>query len=137
MVAEEGEVAEDLIEILEASSMPIDLARYVNHVCDPVVGAIATFEGTTHDTFGEKCILELRYEAYVPIALWHLRAICSDARIARPHHRLAVAQHLSTVLIDEASIFVAASVVDRVDTLEACYILIDEVKVSVPIWKKV
>ncbi|EHA8589722.1 Molybdopterin synthase catalytic subunit [Cocos nucifera] len=136
MAAEGEEAAEDLIEILEASSMPIDLARYVNHVRDPAAGAIATFEGATRDTFEGKRVLELRYEAYVPMALRRLRAICSGARAAWPLRRLAVAHRLGTVPVGEASVFVAASAVHRKDALEACRFLIDEVKASVPIWKK-
>ncbi|XP_010929418.1 molybdopterin synthase catalytic subunit [Elaeis guineensis] len=136
MAAEEGEAAEDLIEILEASSTPIDLARYVNHVRDPAAGAIATFEGTTRHTFEGKRVLELRYEAYLPMALRRLRAICSGARAAWSLRRLAVAHRLGTVPVGEASVFVAASAVHRADALEACRFLIDEVKASVPIWKK-
>lgn len=127
---------EDLIEILEASSTPIDLVRYVNHVRDPTAGAIATFEGTTRDTFEGKRVLELRYEAYVPMALRRMRAICSAARAAWRIRRLSVAHRLGTVPVGEASVFVAASAVHRADALEACRFLIDEVKASVPIWKK-
>jgi molybdopterin synthase catalytic subunit len=36
----------------------------------------------------------------------------------------------------EASVFVAASAVHRADAMEACRYVIDEIKASVPIWKK-
>ncbi|KAL5211542.1 hypothetical protein ABZP36_022389 [Zizania latifolia] len=54
---------EDLVEILDEASGRLDIARYVDHVRDLSAGAIATFEGTTHDHFEGKRVVELRYEA--------------------------------------------------------------------------
>ncbi|KAG6481195.1 molybdopterin synthase catalytic subunit-like [Zingiber officinale] len=126
----------DLVDILDASSGPIDIARYVDFVRDPAASAIATFEGTTRDTFEGKLVEELRYEAYVPMAARRLAAICAEARGSWPLLRLAVAHRLGTVGVGEASVFVAASAVHRAEAMEACRYLIDEVKASVPIWKK-
>ncbi|THU70437.1 hypothetical protein C4D60_Mb08t24980 [Musa balbisiana] len=133
---EKVEAEEDLIEILEPSSGPIDLARYVDYVRDPAAGAIATFEGTTRDTFEGKRVVELRYEAYVPMAARRLAAVCAEARAAWPVLRVAVAHRLGTVGVGEASVFVAASAVHRAEAMAACRYVIDEVKASVPIWKK-
>lgn len=126
----------DLVEILDASYGPIDTIRYVDFVRDPAAGAIATFEGTTRDTFEGKSVVELRYEAYVPMAARRLAAVCAEARASWPLLRLAVAHRLGTVGVGEASVFVAASAVHRAEAMEACRYVIDEVKASVPIWKK-
>ncbi|KAJ0965551.1 hypothetical protein J5N97_026689 [Dioscorea zingiberensis] len=125
-----------LVEILEPSDGPIDVARYVNFVRDPAAGAIATFEGTTRDTFEGKRVVELRYEGYVPMASRQLRAICGAARETWPVRRVAAAHRLGTVGVGEASVFVAVSAVHRAEAMEACRYVIDEVKASVPIWKK-
>uniref|UniRef100_A0A1D1XH76 Molybdopterin synthase catalytic subunit n=1 Tax=Anthurium amnicola TaxID=1678845 RepID=A0A1D1XH76_9ARAE len=132
--AEEEE--KTLIEIVEPSSVPLDVARYVSFVRDPACGAVATFEGTTRDTFDGRRVVELRYEAYGPMARRQLREICATARSRWAVERLAVAHRLGRVPVGEASVFVAASSVHRVDALAACGFLIDEVKASVPIWKK-
>ncbi|WOL17219.1 molybdopterin synthase catalytic subunit [Canna indica] len=131
-----GEEKKDLVEVVEASSGPINLTRYVDFVRDPAAGAIATFEGTTRDTFEGKRVVELRYEAYVPMAARRLAAICAEARAAWQLLRLAVVHRLGTVGVGEASVFVAASAVHRAEAMEACRYIIDEVKASVPIWKK-
>ncbi|CAA6671197.1 unnamed protein product [Spirodela intermedia] len=125
-----------LVEIVEASSGELDVGRYVSFVRDPSCGAIATFEGTTRDTFEGRRVVELRYEAYVPMALRQLRQICAAARSRWAVERLAVAHRLGRVAVAEASVFVAASSVHRAEALAACEFLIDEVKASVPIWKK-
>ncbi len=42
--------------------------RYVAAVQDPSAGAIATFLGVTRDSFQGKVVVQLQYEAYVPMA---------------------------------------------------------------------
>ncbi|TKY46643.1 Molybdopterin synthase catalytic subunit [Spatholobus suberectus] len=115
---------------------PIDIAKYMNFVSAPQAGAIATFSGTTRDTFEGKTVLELRYEAYVPMAIRCIKSICSSARASWNLHSIAVAHRIGTVAVGETSVFIAASSVHRDDALEACRFLIDEIKAKVPIWKK-
>lgn len=125
----------NLVEIMETLN-PIDVAKYMNFVGAPQAGAIATFSGTTRDTFEGKTIVELRYEAYVPMAIRCIKSICSSARASWNIHSVAVAHRLGTVPVGETSVFVAVSSVHRADALEACRLLIDEIKAQVPIWKK-
>ncbi|KOM26470.1 hypothetical protein LR48_Vigan272s005800 [Vigna angularis] len=125
----------NLIEILENLN-PVDVAKYMNFVSAPQAGAIATFAGTTRDTFEGKTVLELRYEAYVPMAIRCINMICSSARASWNLHSIAVAHRIGTVPVGETSVFIAVSSVHRADALEACRFLIDEIKAKVPIWKK-
>ncbi|XP_062082336.1 molybdopterin synthase catalytic subunit [Humulus lupulus] len=131
MAAEE----QTLVEILE-EHIPIDFSKYINYVSAPQAGAIATFSGTTRDTFEGKDVVELRYEAYVPMALKCVNTICSSARSSWNLHSMAVAHRLGPVPVGETSVFIAVSSVHRADALEACKYVIDEVKALVPIWKK-
>lgn len=124
-----------LVEILEENNL-IDLAKYVNYVSASQAGAIATFSGTTRDTFEGKTVVELRYEAYVPMAIRQMKSICSSARSSWDIHSIAVVHRLGTVPVGEMSVFIAVSAVHRADALDACKFLIDELKASVPIWKK-
>lgn len=124
-----------LVEVLEEHN-PIDLVKYITFVNAPQAGAIATFSGTTRDTFEGKTVLELRYEAYVPMAIRCLKSICSSARSSWNLHSIAVAHRLGPVPVGDTSVFIAISSVHRVDSLDACKYVIDELKASVPIWKK-
>lgn len=125
----------NLVEILETPN-PIDVGKYMNYVSAPQAGAIATFSGTTRNTFEGKAVLELRYEAYVPMAIRCINSVCSSARASWNLHSIAVAHRLGTVPVGETSVFIAVSSVHRADALEACKYLIDELKATVPIWKK-
>ncbi|KAK9274310.1 hypothetical protein L1049_019124 [Liquidambar formosana] len=125
----------NLVEILEEHN-PIDLVKYINYVHAPESGAIATFSGTTRDTFEGKTVVELRYEAYVPMALRCIKSICSAARSSWNLNSIAVAHRLGPVPVGETSVFIAISSTHRADALDACKFVIDEIKASVPIWKK-
>ncbi|XP_066311642.1 molybdopterin synthase catalytic subunit-like [Miscanthus floridulus] len=107
-----------------------------DNVRDLSAGAIATFEGTTRDHFAGRRVVELRYEAYAAMARRRLAAILWEARSRHVLRRLAVAHRLGPVPVGEASVFVAASATHRADAMEACRYVIDELKSSVPIWKK-
>ncbi|CAI0476719.1 unnamed protein product [Linum tenue] len=109
----------NLIEILDGNVL-VDIAKYTNYVSDPQAGAITTFSGTTRDTFDGKTVVELRYEAYVPMAVRQIQAICSSARATWKIHAISVAHRL----------------VHHADALDACKFMIDELKATVPIWKK-
>lgn len=130
-----NEDEKNLVEILEENH-PIDINKYTNFVHSPQCGAIATFYGNTRDTFDGKTVVELRYEAYVAMAIRCLNSICSSARSLYNLNAIAVAHRLGPVSVGETSVFVAISSVHRADSLDACKFVIDELKASVPIWKK-
>jgi MoaE protein len=93
----------DLAELLDpTSTAPIYIAQLVNHVRDPAAGAIANFEGTTRDTFSGCQVVELRYEAYEPMAIKRLAAMCAAAWEKWQLIRLAVLHRLGVIPIDEA-----------------------------------
>lgn len=130
-----AEEEKTLVEILEENNL-IDIAKYINYVSDPAAGAIATFSGTTRDSFEGKTVLELRYEAYVPMAIRQIKSLCQSARSSWNLKSVAVAHRLGPVPVGQTSVFIAVSSVHRVGAMEACKFLIDEIKASVPIWKK-
>ncbi|CAM6097566.1 unnamed protein product [Calypogeia fissa] len=124
---------EDVLEIVDT---PLEMAKYVDAVRDHGAGAITTFIGTTRGTFQGREVIELQYEAYKPMALLELKKICTSARTRWSLIGVAVAHRLGIVPIGEESVFIAVSSAHRKDALEACQFLIDELKATVPIWKK-
>lgn len=123
----------DVVEIIDGA---IDMSKYVDLVRDPGAGAISTFLGTTRDTFEDQQVVELRYEAYHAMAVEQLRRICTAARDRWALTRIAIVHRVGVVAIGEASVLIAVSSVHRKESLHACEFLIDELKTSVPIWKK-
>ncbi len=66
-----------LIEVLPSA---LELARYVSFVGDASAGAVATFMGTTRDSFQGKQVLRLEYEAYEPMAVRKMQ-VCQSTTL--------------------------------------------------------
>ena len=133
MATEENHREGDLVELTKE---PLNLKKYVDAVRHPSAGAIATFSGTTRDNFHGRPVLTLEYEAYEPMAARQIRMILSSARSRWSLMSVAAAHRIGTVPISEESVIVAVSAVHRGDAINACHFVIDEIKASVPVWKK-
>ncbi|KAF8071118.1 Mocs2-1 [Scenedesmus sp. PABB004] len=121
---------------VEVTEAPLDAAKYVARVTHPSAGAISSFVGTTRDTFQGRAVLRLEYEAYVPMALAKLRELCEQVRQRWEVIAVAMAHRTGVVEVCEASVVIAASSPHRKAALEAVHWAIDELKATVPIWKK-
>jgi len=62
---------------IEVTPEALDAGRHIAKVTDPSAGAVASFVGTTRNTFQGKEVLRLEYEAYVPMALKKLK-VCDE-----------------------------------------------------------
>jgi molybdopterin adenylyltransferase len=118
------------------TSSPLDIGAIVNSVGDPSCGAISSFVGTTRDTFQGKRVIKLEYEAYIPMAMKKLREICEIAASRWDIHRMSIFHRTGVVPVKEASVVIAVSSAHRKESLECCSWAIDELKATVPIWKK-
>ncbi|XP_066568155.1 molybdopterin synthase catalytic subunit isoform X1 [Amia ocellicauda] len=105
-------------------------------VC-PSCGAVSMFIGTTRNSFEGKKVVQLEYEAYIPMAEAQLKTIFREIRKRWPsvkhicvHHRLGI------VPVTEASVIIGISSTHRSESLEAVRYCIDTLKATVPIWKK-
>ena len=118
------------------SSARLDVAGILRSVEDACCGAISSFVGTTRDTFQGKRVIKLEYEAYVPMAMRELRKLCDVAVGRWDVHRMAIWHKTGECPVKEASVVIAVSSAHRRAALEACAWAIDELKATVPIWKK-
>lgn len=115
----------------------LDLSSCTDWVNDASCGAISTFIGTTRDTFEGKKVTKLEYEAYVPMAQKVLQDICAMAKSRwQGIGKMCIWHRTGTVPVKEASVIIAVSSTHRRDSLECCAWAIDELKATVPIWKK-
>jgi len=114
----------------------IDLQELVNFVGDPEAGAIATFIGTTRNNNEGRKVIALDYEAYPEMAEKELARIGAEARAKWSIGRMAIVHRLGPVQITEASVIIAVSSAHRDAAFAACRFAIEEIKKTVPIWKK-
>jgi molybdopterin synthase catalytic subunit len=118
------------------SAEPLSVAAAVAEVRDDAAGAIATFIGTTRAQSRGREVMHLEYEAYEGMA----EQVMADlaAQLLDRHELCGVAVHhrVGRVDIGETSVVIAVSAPHRAAALAACAEAIDELKVTVPLWKK-
>lgn len=121
----------------EITETPLRPEALMGRVSDPGAGAIATFVGTTRNSFGGRRVRHLEYEAYGPLAERALETVGMEIAKRWPMVTgVAIAHRLGRVEIGEASVVVAISAPHRADALAACAFGIDLLKRELPVWKK-
>ena len=128
-------MAPDLIVLSES---PLDPAAALAAVQDPAAGGIDLFLGTArqehHPQLGE--LQALDYAAYPEMALREMRRLAAEARTRWPICRCAILHRTGRCAVGQASVIIAVSTPHRADAFAACRFLIDQLKSTVPIWKK-
>ena len=118
------------------SGEPLSLDVAVAEVASPEAGAIATFSGTTRAHSRGRTVTRLEYEAYEGMAEAELERIASELSQRYSLLRVAIHHRTGVVGIGETSVVVAISSSHRADALAACRDAIDQLKQTVPVWKK-
>lgn len=114
----------------------INLQELTDFVADPAAGAMATFVGTTRDTNEGRRVVRLEYECYPGMAEKEMRKIAEEALTRWPIKKVAIIHRIGRVDIGEASVAIAVSSGHRHAAFEACHYAINQLKETVPIWKK-
>ncbi|KAJ8673192.1 hypothetical protein QAD02_004454 [Eretmocerus hayati] len=114
----------------------LDVNAIIEIVVSPECGAVSSFIGTTRNNFEKKKVVKLEYEAYQPMALKEMQAVCKSIRSQWEVEKIAIYHRLGEVPVMEASIVIAVSSPHRKESLQAVDYAINALKSSVPIWKK-
>jgi molybdopterin synthase catalytic subunit len=105
-------------------------------VCRSDCGGTALFVGTTRSPSQGRVVEQLEYEAYEAAAVPAMRALAETALIAHGLGAVYVAHRVGVVPEAEPSVVVAAAAPHRAEAFAGARELIEELKRSVPIWKK-
>jgi len=102
------------------------------------VGGLGVFIGVTRPEKDAALggLAGLEYHAYDEMAMGEMRKLCDAAAAQWPILHAVVWHRLGLVKVGEASVVIVVGAAHRGDALCACRYLIDELKKSVPIWKK-
>jgi molybdopterin synthase catalytic subunit len=122
--------------MFQVTDKPINLQELVDFVTDPEAGAVATFIGTTRNNNEGRKVIALDYEAYPEMAEKQLARLGEEATKKWPICRMAIVHRLGPVQITEPSVIIAVSAAHREAAFAACRFAIEEIKKTVPIWKK-
>ena len=114
----------------------IDYHALTESVRSPQSGAVVLFLGTVRELTQGRQTTALDYEAYPQMAEAKLKELETAARAKWPINQVGIIHRLGHLELGEISVAVAVSCPHRKQAFEAGQFLIDELKVSVPIWKK-
>lgn len=122
-----------LIKIVDE---PIDEISIRTWIGTDGSGAICIFLGRSRDNHDGKKVIKLEYEGYRTMAAQELKKIAAHMLKQWELERVAIVHRLGLVPIGESSVLIAVSAPHRDAAFTACRYGIDQIKVSVPIWKK-
>lgn len=114
----------------------LDVREFERVVSDDGAGAVLTFTGTTRNTHGGKKVEYLEYEAHETLATVMIEKLGAEAREKFGLIRVVIQHRLGRVDIGEASVAIAVSSAHRGAAYEGSRWLIDQLKTTIPIFKK-
>ena len=115
---------------------PLSLDRCSAFVADPACGGHCFFVGTIRDRNLGHTVTHLEFEAYAPMALREMHRIVAAARERFGLHAVSLHHRTGSLAIGDTAVIVAVSSVHRAPAFAGCAYVIDELKKTVPIWKK-
>ena len=118
---------------LRAEPLSVDEIRAA--AADPAAGAVAVFIGAVRDHDDGRGVTALSYSAH-PSAQTELERVCEKIAASYSIVSLAVAHRTGDLEIGDLAVVAAVGAVHRDVAFAACHALVDELKATVPIWKK-
>jgi len=112
-----------------ALAFSLDIQEIISSVESVEHGATAVFIGTTRNSFKDKVVTRLEYQAYSTLAIKTMASIVRDVQASTAHGdpataqqiiRCAVHHRLGVVPVGEPSIVIAVSAPHRKEAFIAC-----------------
>ena len=118
------------------TSEPIDEAAVAGGIAGPGHGAVVSFVGRARDVSDDgRTVLELEYEAYVPMAERVLEEIAGEAA-KRWDVAAGIVHRVGPVPIGEAAVVIVCAAAHRDKAYQASRFAIEAIKDRLPIWKR-
>jgi molybdopterin synthase catalytic subunit len=114
----------------------IDPVALTRSVMRPSDGASVLFEGVVRDHHEGKAVESITYEAYRPMAEKEIDTVVRAISARYPEVAVGMQHRLGLLKVGETSIVIVCTSPHRAEAFAACRMAIDEIKKSVPIWKK-
>jgi molybdopterin synthase catalytic subunit len=125
--------------VFELCASVLDVAATEARVAHPSCGAVCSFTGTTRDTNRGRDVVRLEYEAFEAMTGPEMARIFARCRaeLGEPEDLRMLCRHrVGAVAVGEPSVVIAVASAHRDLAFRACRFLIDELKETLPIWKK-
>jgi molybdopterin synthase catalytic subunit len=119
------------------TSSPIDEAALIaERQMSSGMGAAVYFAGVVRDSEGQASISAIDYEAFQKMAEHQFGKIFDEIEKRWPVESIRLIHRIGIVKVNEPSLWVEVIAPHRGEAFAACQFLIDEMKKTVPIWKR-
>jgi molybdopterin synthase catalytic subunit len=115
---------------------PLDAAAIRRALTHPAAGSVVVFEGCARNHHEDRAVQELAYEAYPAMAEKELGRLREAAMVRFSLLNCVIHHRVGTVPLTEAAVVVGCASAHRQASFEALAWIMDEIKKSVPIWKR-
>lgn len=124
----------DIQITISTQALGLDLSR--DFVSVPEAGGVVIFEGLVRNHTQGKEVIRLEFESYEKMAISEMRKIVAAANLKFSIHRVSIQHRVGVCEIGDTPVIIAVSSSHRKAAFEACEFIIDQLKQTVPIWKK-
>jgi molybdopterin synthase catalytic subunit len=126
----------DVIRMLGVGEAPLSVADVYASVADvSSAGGIALFVGVVRDEDEGRPVTDLGYSAH-PTVENFLREVVEKAIAQYPIRAVSAVHRVGDLKIGEIAVIVAVACPKRGEAFDACRQIIDQIKETVPIWKR-
>lgn len=122
------------LRLIDVRETPLSIDEVYASVSDPRCGGIGLFVGTVRDHDHGRDVDALEYSAH-PTVVTELRRIAASVAERHDVVALSAVHRVGSLAIGDIAVVVAVAAAHRGSALDACRVLIDELKAGVPIWK--
>jgi molybdopterin synthase catalytic subunit len=131
----------DPVHLTRIEPGPLDVAAAMTAASTPDAGGIAVFVGTVRasaavEEHAGDPVVRLDYDVHVDLAERRLAEIAGEASDKWELLRVVAIHRSGTCDLGEPTVVVACSAPHRAEALDACRWVIDEIKATVPIFKR-
>lgn len=123
------------LRLLAIRDSTISVQEVLAAVEDAQAGGVVSFTGLVRQVDGGREVTALEYSAH-PDALAALTAVAEAIALDLPVVALAAVHRTGLLAVGDVAVVVAASAAHRGEAFEAARRLIDDLKATVPIWKR-
>jgi molybdopterin synthase catalytic subunit len=124
-----------VLRIVSVSDQPLVVGRYEAAVDHPQAGGRVVFCGVVRDQDHGRGVAELEYQGH-PSAQVVLTEIAERFAAEPDVLAVAVSHRIGTLAIGDVALVAAVATAHRQAAFELCARLVDEVKSTLPIWKR-
>ena len=121
---------------IQISSEKLVVIRNYDFVLHEQCGGINLFVGTVRRWNKDKEITHLEFECYEPMAISELHKIADRAIDEFGLNKISIHHRTGHVGIEDIAVIIAVSAKHRKAAFQGCEFIIDQLKKTVPIWKK-